>query len=236
MKKTVKLISLAAAIFAGLSGTAQAEGFKIGADVVSSYVWRGIEIGDSAAIQPALSYTFPGIGVVVGAWGSYAITDNVIDDLSNKHRYQEVDLYATVPVGPLSLTVTDYYVVPFNTGSSNRTFDFTSDGPNVVELSVGYAQKNLSLLAAINVAGNDTNIGYKNAKYFEAGYKFYDKDGYTAKGVVGFGDEDYYGNPANGDNIALVNTGISVSKDRYTASYVYNPNTEKSNLVFMASF
>ena len=236
MKKTVKLISLAAAIFAGLSGTAQAEGFKIGADVVSSYVWRGIEIGDSAAIQPALSYTFPGIGVVVGAWGSYAITDNVIDDLSNKHRYQEVDLYATVPVGPLSLTVTDYYVVPFNTGSSNRTFDFTSDGPNVVELSVGYAQKNLSLLAAINVAGNDTTIGYKNAKYFEAGYKFYDKDGYTAKGVVGFGDEDYYGNPANGDNIALVNTGISVSKDRYTASYVYNPNTEKSNLVFMASF
>ena len=161
MKKTVKLISLAAAIFAGLSGTAQAEGFKIGADVVSSYVWRGIEIGDSAAIQPALSYTFPGIGVVVGAWGSYAITDNVIDDIGNKHRYQEVDLYATVPVGPLSLTVTDYYVVPFNTGSSNRTFDFTSDGPNVVELSVGYAQKNLSLLAAINVAGNDTNIGYK---------------------------------------------------------------------------
>ena len=236
MKNTVKLISLAAAIFAGLGGTAQAEGFKIGADVVSSYVWRGIEIGDSAAIQPALSYTFPGIGVVVGAWGSYAITDNVIDDLSNKHRYQEVDLYATVPVGPLSLTVTDYYVVPFNTGVSNRTFDFTGDGPNVVELSVGYAEKNLSLLAAINVAGNDTTIGYKNAKYFEAGYKFYDKDGYTAKGVVGFGDEDYYGNPANGDNIALVNTGISVSKDRYTASYVYNPNTEKSNLVFMASF
>ena len=236
MKKTVKLISLAAAIFAGLGGTAQAEGFKIGADVVSSYVWRGIEIGDSAAIQPALSYTFPGIGVVVGAWGSYAITDNVIDDLGNKHRYQEVDLYATVPVGPLSLTVTDYYVVPFNTGVSNRTFDFTGDGPNVVELSVGYAEKNLSLLAAINVAGNDTTIGYKNAKYFEAGYKFYDKDGYTAKGVVGFGDEDYYGNPANGDNIALVNTGISVSKDRYTASYVYNPNTEKSNLVFMASF
>ena len=106
----------------------------------------------------------------------------------------------------------------------------------MVELSVGYAEKNLSLLAAINVAGNDTTIGYKNAKYFEAGYKFYDKDGYTAKGVVGFGDEDYYGNPANGDNIALVNTGISVSKDRYTASYVYNPNTEKSNLVFMASF
>ena len=235
MKKTVKLLSLAAAIFAGLGGTAQAEGFKIGADVVSSYVWRGIEIGDSPAIQPALSYTFPGIGIVVGAWGSYAITDNVIDDLGNKHRYQEVDLYATIPAGAFSFTVTDYYVVPFTTGSSNRSFDFTSDGPNVVELSVGYTEKNLSLLAAINVAGNDTSIGFKHAKYFEAGYKFYDKDGYTAKGVVGLGNEDYYG-AAKGDKIALVNTGISVSKDRYTASYIYNPNTEKSNLVFMASF
>jgi hypothetical protein len=236
MKKTVKLISLAAAIFAGLSGTAQAEGFKIGADVVSSYVWRGGELGDSPAIQPALSYTFPGIGVVVGAWGSYAVKDTA------GSRYKEVDLYATVPVGPLSLTVTDYYVVPAaSTGLSSRTFDFTSDGPNVVELSVGYAKDNLSLLAAINIAGNegDATNGVKNAKYFEAGYKFYDKDGYTAKGVVGIGDEDYYGDQylvKKNDNIALVNTGISVSKDRYTASYVYNPDTEASHLIFMASF
>ena len=105
----------------------------------------------------------------------------------------------------------------------------------MVELNVAYAMDNLSLLAAVNIAGNDTSIGYKNAKYCEAGYKFYNKDGFKAKGVVGFGDEDYYG--AGKDNkFALVNTGISVSKDRYTASYVYNPNTEASHLVFMASF
>jgi hypothetical protein len=226
MKKTAKLISLAIALFAGFGGTAQAEGFKIGADVVSSYVWRGGEIGDSPAIQPALSYTFPGTGIVVGGWGSYAVKDTA------GSRYKEVDLYATIPVGPFSFTATDYYVVPA-TGSS-RTFDFSNDGPNIVEISAGYAQDNLSLLAAINVAGNDAP-GTKNAKYFEAGYKFYDKDGYSAKGVVGIGDEDYYGDK-EGDKIALVNTGISVSKDRYTASYVYNPDTEASNLVFMASF
>jgi hypothetical protein len=233
MKKTAKLISLAIALFAGLGGTAQAEGFKIGADVVSSYVWRGGEIGDSPAIQPALSYTFPGIGIVLGGWGSYAIKD------TGGSRYKEVDLYATVPVGPFSFTATDYYVVPVAGGS--KTFDFSSDGPNVVELSVGYTNNNLSLLAAINVAGNegDATNGVKNAKYFEAGYKFYDKDGYSAKGVVGLGDEDYYGDQylvQKNDNIALVNTGISVSKDRYTASYVYNPDTEASHLVFMASF
>ena len=234
MKKAEKLISLAAAIFAGLSGTAQAEGFKVGADVVSSYVWRGIDLGNSPAIQPALSYTFPGIGVVVGAWGSFAVTEN------SGSRYKEVDLYVAVPVGPFTLTATDYYIPA---GENSRSFDFSNDGPNVVDISISYAKDDLSLLAAINVAGNDTGNGYKNAKYCEAGYKFYSKDGYTAKGVVGFGDGDYYseyytGNTRgqNNDNFTLVNTGISVSKDRYTASYVYNPHTEASHLVFMASF
>jgi hypothetical protein len=217
MKKTAKILSLAVALFAGISGTAQADGFKIGADVVSSYVWRGSDLGNSAAIQPALSYTCPKTGIIVGAWGSYAINDN---------RHKEIDLYATVPVGPLSFTVTDY-----NSPDNGDSFDFSDDGPNVVELSVAYAKDNLSLLAAINVAGNDND----NAKYCEVGYKFYDKDGYTAKGVVGLGDEDFYGD-FEGDNIAVVNTGISVSKDRYTASYVYNPDTAESNLVFMASF
>lgn len=226
MKKTAKLLTLAVALFAGLGSTAQAEGFKVGADVVSSYVWRGLELDNSPAIQPALSYTFAGSGIVVGAWGSYSVSE------SNGSRYKEVDLYATVPVGPFNLTLTDYYVPA---DGNTKSFDFSNDGPNVVEVSVSYAKDDLSLLAAINVAGNDTTPGYKNAKYFEAGYKFYDKDGYTAKGVVGVGDEDYYGDE-EGDNIALVNTGISVSKDRYTASYIYNPDTEASNLVFMASF
>ncbi|NTV98268.1 MAG: hypothetical protein HGA70_03795 [Chlorobiaceae bacterium] len=229
MKKTVKLLCLAAALTVGTGSAAQAEGFKIGADVVSSYVWRGGELGDSPAIQPALSYTFPGIGVVVGAWGSYAVIENTYDSVTAEDfRYKEVDLYVTVPVGPFSFTLTDYFV-PYPTNGD--TFDFSSDGPNTLELSLGYSYKNLGLLGAIFVGGND----YDNAKYFEASYKFYEKNGYSAKATVGAGDEDYYGD-WEGDNIALVNTGISVSKDRFTVSYVFNPDTEKSHLVFMASF
>ncbi|ACD90047.1 MAG: hypothetical protein HGA57_05545 [Chlorobium limicola] len=221
MKKSVKIASLAIALFAGLGSTAQAEGFKIGADVVSSYVWRGTDYGDSPAIQPNLSYTFPGIGVVVGAWGSYAVAED------NDERYKEVDLYVTVPVGPFSFTLTDYYI-PVDGNSDS--FDFSDDGPNVLEASVGYSYKNLGLLAAINIAGADTD----NAKYCEATYKFYDKDGFTAKAVVGAGDETYV--EGDNDNFTVVNTGISVAKDRFTASYIYNPDSEKSHLVFMASF
>ena len=222
MKKTAKLLSLAIALFAGLSGTAQAEGFKVGAEVVSSYVWRGTEYGNSPAVQPSLTYTFSGVGVVVGAWGSYALSES-----DGNSRYQEADLYVTVPAGPFNLTLTDYNIV--TTGS--RSFDFTNDGPNTFEISAGYAKDNLSLLAAINVAGND----YDNAKYFEAGYKVYDKDKYTAKAFIGAGDEKQYA-PVKGTRFNIVNVGLTVTKESYSASYVYNPDTEKSNLVFMASF
>ncbi len=107
-----------------------------------------------------------------------------------------------------------------------------NDGPNTVELSLGYAKENLSLLAAIFVAGND-----------------YDKMRNILKPATSSttrtaSPQKQLSVPvmkitmvtSEGENIALVNTGISVSKDRYTASYVYNPDTEKSHLVFMASF
>ena len=221
MKKTAKLLTFAVALFAGFGGTAQAEGFKTGADIVSSYVWRGSDIGNSPAIQPALSYTFPGTGVILGGWGSYAIDNN------SATRYKEVDLYVTLPVGPFSATVTDYNIVT----DTSRAFDFSTTGPNTLEASVGYEKDNLSLLAAINIGGVD----YNHAKYLEAGYKFYNKDGYTAKAVAGAGNEVEYA-PTKGNGFNLVNLGITVSKDRFSGSFVYNPDTEKSNLVFMASF
>ncbi|NMW21669.1 MAG: hypothetical protein HKK67_08585 [Chlorobiaceae bacterium] len=221
MKKTAKLLSLAVALFAGLGGTAQAaDGFKIGADVVSSYVWRGSDIGDSPAIQPSVTYTFPGSGVIVGAWGSYAFTNNGLG------RYKEADLYATLPLGPFSATLTDY-----NTNSYGRAFDYTTSGPNTLEASVGYEKDDLSLLGAINIGGVD----YNHAKYLEAGYKFSSKDGYTAKAVIGAGNEVEYA-AGMGTGFKIVNLGISVSKDRFTGAYIYNPDTEKSNLVFTASF
>ncbi|NTU93268.1 MAG: hypothetical protein HGB29_04220 [Chlorobiaceae bacterium] len=236
MKKSAKLMALAVALFAGFgASTAHAEGFKVGADVVSSYVWRGADYGDSPAIQPTLSYTF-GNGIALGAWGSYAISEN------NGDRYKEIDLSVSLPIGPFTFSVTDYNTVP----EGAESFDFTDDSANVIEISTAYAAGNFSLLAAINVGGNSGAVtdvsntkGVENAKYCEASYKFYDKDGFSAKGIVGLGDEDYYGDKygiEENDTIAVVNTGISVSKDRYTASYIYNPDTEKSHLVFMASF
>ncbi len=225
MKKTAKLIALATVLFAGFgSSNAMAdEGFKLGADVVSSYVWRGWGMDNSVNVQPNLSYTFKN-GLSIGLWGSYGLSSDGGD------RYKEVDLTISMPVGPVTLAVTDYNINP----EAGETFDFADDGYNTIEVSAAYSHENIGLMAGVFVAGND----YNNAVYCEGSYKFYDKNGYTAKAVLGVGSEDYYGDidGAESDKLALVNTGISVSKDRYTASAIYNPDTEKSYLVFMASF
>jgi hypothetical protein len=228
MKKTAKLIALAVALVAGFgpSNANAAEGFKLGADVVSSYVWRGGDLGDSPAIQPALSYTCKS-GLSIGLWGSYAISENTNNDTATSDRYKEVDLTVSMPVGPVTLAVTSYNANP----EAGNTFDFGNDSNNTVEVSASYTKNKLGLMAGVFVGGND----YDNAVYCEANYQIYSKDGYTAKAVAGLGSEGYYGDK-EGKKIALVNTGISVSKDRYTASAIYNPDTEKSFLVFMASF
>ncbi len=212
MKKAAKFFTLLVGIVVMFSGTAKAEGFDIGADVVSRYVWRGTQFGDGIAAQPWLSYTFPGIGVEVGAWGSYDLSD---EDAS------EADLYVTIPLGDnFSFTVTDYF---FPTGGFDDYFNWDEDGSHTVELSAGFEAANFSLLAAINVLGNDT----ENSKYFEAGYSFYDKDDYSASVFVGGGDEVY----TTDGEFDIVNVGLTVSKDIFTASYIINPDLETSFLV-----
>ena len=48
-----------------------AQELSLGADMVSRYVWRGTDFGQSASIQPDLAYTFGGFEI--GTWASYAV-------------------------------------------------------------------------------------------------------------------------------------------------------------------
>ena len=48
----------------------------LGADVVSRYIFRGVDFGNSAAVQPYLSVSQEVASgtLEVGAWGSFSIT------------------------------------------------------------------------------------------------------------------------------------------------------------------
>jgi len=83
MRKIRLVAILAIAVLTVTSAKAQ---FATGADIVSSYVWRGVPqeaTKGTPNIQPYVSYTIGGL--TVGSWASSSLLGNV----------KEVDLYAT---------------------------------------------------------------------------------------------------------------------------------------------
>jgi hypothetical protein len=149
--------------------------FDISADLVSRYVWRGVEFGNSPAIQPSLTYTKGGFSL--GAWGNYSFNTNT--------RGTELDIFAAYAFDfGLSITVTDYYFPIELTeivGETNLEtgeffgvmtderigdyFDYKND--HFFEIGVGQNIGNFSL-SANYFFSNSMN----NDLYFEAGYDF----------------------------------------------------------------
>jgi hypothetical protein len=178
----------------------------IGADVVSRYVWRGTDYGNAAAIQPSIETS---VGpVTIGAWGSWSISPGPADASGN-----ECDLYASTTVGPVGVTLTDYFF-PSYTGTDSL---FNMD-KHVIELSAGMDISSVSLLLASNVSGDDDNSTYVELS--------------CGSLSLGLGNGAY----STDGEFAPVSIGFSASKDNYSASYIINPDKETSFLVFGVSF
>jgi hypothetical protein len=178
----------------------------IGADVVSRYVWRGTDYGNAAAVQPSIETT---IGpVALGAWGSWSISPGPADASGN-----ECDLYASTTVGPVGLTLTDYFFPAYAGIDSLLNLDI-----HVFELSARADVGPVSILAAANVSGDDDN-----STYLELTYGAFS---------LGLGNGAY----STDGEFAPVSIGVSASRDNFSASYIINPDQETSFLVFGVNF
>lgn len=185
----------------------------LGADLVSRYVWRGTDFGNSVSIQPALSYTIGGLEI--GAWASYALADS---------GSNENDFYLTYSIGDLGITLTDYYY-PEKMDAFNYSDE---DGIHMLEASVSYSMGSFSMLAGYFFSGDPDN-----SMYLEAGYEIYTKDDTGASLIVGAGDGTYV---ENDDKLNVVHIGISASSGSLSVSYIVNPQAETNYLVFGYSF
>ena len=178
----------------------------IGADVVSRYVWRGTDFGNAAAVQPGIETA---VGpVTLGAWGSWSISPGPADASGN-----ECDLYASTTVGPVGLTLTDYFFPAYAGTDSLLNVDI-----HVFELSAGADVGPVSVLAAANVSGDDDN-----STYLELTYGAFS---------LGLGNGAY----STDGEFAPVSIGVSASRDNFSASYIINPDQETSFLVFGVNF
>ena len=229
--RTLFLVVVIAAFFAPISTSAQEEEatkeksspFSVGADLVSSYVWRGLKYG-GPALQPYVEFGVGGFAI--GAWGSFGI--GLIDEAVN-----EADLYAGYSFDfGLSVGLTDYYYQ----GSSYFEYSDTISS-HAFEANLGYEIGGFSVAA--NYIFNDAHAGAGSQgsdMYFEAGYSFSNFDIF-----LGAGDGWH---TTDGD-FAICNIGIGASKDlQITEKFALpisgaisvNPEAEQFNLVVAISF
>ena len=202
----------------------------ISSDVVSSYIWRGQDLG-SAAIQPTLGVGYKGLSL--SAWGSYGLTDPA--------DAKEFDLTLAYTIGGLNIGVTDYW---FNTGldADNRYFKYDAHGTNhVFEANIGYDFGFASVQWFTNFAGNDgANKDGKRAysSYAEIVVPFTlaTVDWTATAGAVPFAT-DFYGTTG----FAVTNLSLKATKNiKVTDSFsipvfgqvVGNPCSQKAYLVF----
>lgn len=215
----VLLSTLTVALMLSIAGPVRGQSASIGADVVSRYVWRGTDFGESMSVQPALTLGFGALEV--GAWGSSSIS-------ASGAGANEVDIWAAYTVAAsngasFSFGFTDYYFP----GPGEPGF-FVSDA-HILELSASFTGPEsfpISLFAG-RMSRNDPD----NSLYLEASIPvsaFEDVDMSLTAGMVA-GESGFYGT----EGTAFVNLGVSASKDLVitddfavpvTVSYIVNAN------------
>ena len=125
MKKTMALLLLAA-VAAPVSAWA-AEG-SIYADVLSAYVYNGLQYNDEAVFQPGLDVAGP-FGFGYSLWANMDLTDNPASTAPNTSgEWSEVDLslnWTAPSAGPLTFSAGGlYYIYP----QSSSTVATNADG------------------------------------------------------------------------------------------------------------
>ena len=203
----------------------------ISGDIVSSYIWRGQDLG-SAAIQPTLGIAYKGLSL--SAWGSYAIT--------NPADTKEFDLTLAYTIGGFNIGITDYWT---NDGGDPeaRYLKYEAHSTNhVFEANIGYDFGFASLQWFTNFAGNDgTNKDGKRAysSYFEisAPFKLASVDWTATAGAIPYATTSYNGWTSG---FAVTNLALKATKDiKITDTFsvpifgqvVANPCTQKAYLV-----
>ncbi len=174
---------------------------SMGVDVFSRYVWRGTDYGNSASVQPSIEYEMG--AVTIGAWGAWSV--------SGATGGNENDVYISTAVGPVGITVTDYFF-PAYAGSDDL---FTLDN-HIIELAAAMDLGPIATTVAFNVSGDDDN-----SAYLELGY-----------GPVTLGMGNGFYTIGDDPDFGVVNIGVTASRDIYSVSYILNPEQETSFLVF----
>lgn len=159
MKKIILAIAILVSGLVSVSAQDKAT-VSVGADLVSSYVWRGVFFS-GASLQPTLAVSYKGLSL--GAWGSTDLIDA---------SYKEFDLSAFYTTGAFKVGLTDYWW----TGKDKNYFSKV-DGVSghYLEGTVGYVGSKFGLTWNTIFLGDqdkDANGDQMFSTYVEGAYNF----------------------------------------------------------------
>jgi hypothetical protein len=216
--------------------------FNFGADVVSRYVWRGIELGGSPAvpqIQPYGSFDMnlkSAGSFSLGLWGSYGFTGNYAEnDFYLKYSYE-------TSVGTFSATATDYYY-PYIDSLKISDFKNNGEGAHTMEAALlfnGPESFPISFTLSSNVY-ND--LPDQKSLYVELGYPV-TFNGTSLNFFAGAAQGPSIWHCVTSDKFQVINLGFNVSKEiKITQdfslpvglSFIMNPHVKNSYVVFKVS-
>ncbi len=199
-----------------------------GADVMSRYIWRGMDFGNSPAIQPNLTLSWKGLNV--GLWGSYAFTGHSIQVndsvLTESGPYTETDFVISYTYRWFTLSLIDMFIPDgLSPNEGNDFFNYrNSTTGHTLEANLtfnGTERVPLQLMISTLFYGDDKNrdttgvygSGEKNnfSTYLELAYEFtikkFDVTIRPFAGATPFGSSWYQ--PDGG----IINAGFTARKE-----------------------
>lgn len=201
MLKVKKMWMAVALVMASVPGFSQDkfEG-SIGADVASSYLWRGQE-NASVSIQPRASLSWKGLSL--GAWASCAIDSR--DKFQNTQN--EIDLTLSYSIKGFKFGITDYYLA--NNGHPFFKYGGLGRTAHTFEGNIGYEWKYLIVNWYTNFAGNDgagkhSDRAYSSYLQLDAPFHWVKIDWTATVGIVPYATTFYAQDQSHGFHVNQV--------------------------------
>ncbi len=194
MSKVSKILGVGLVAGAVLVGglTVEAAEVTVGADVVSSYVWRGITLNKDAVIQPSVAIEHPS-GVALEVWSNFDLGDD--DGAYAERQFSEIDFDLSYSMDVEMVTLTLGYIEYTFPGAGDLVGDeetgFSQQASADRELYVGAAAEvlpglELGLTVYQNLATSDGTYVVLGAEY---GYEVLEGLTLALGGTIAYGAE-----------------------------------------------
>jgi len=189
----------------------------VNASLVNKSVFRGKETSDVVSVVPSVTTTLFKF-VEVGVESTFPLTATNFA-LAEEHVFSTSLLFR----GNVQVGLNNYYY-------PDDTPKFLSKKAHSLEPFVEVLYGGTSLYGAVGL-----NNGLKESVYLQLSQVLSAQYNQGVVVWVGVGNRVYTNNPVS-DEFDLVNLGAKVYKNRFEVSYILNPNTEISHLVFGVNF